>query len=488
MSASGKYIIRLITIGLSICFSAVISGQQGIVEKKSDDTVLIDTSDYIPSFYEDAINYNLMIASSNGYISEIERLTGKGADVNSETSEGVTPLIFAVLNNRLEAVIELLKHNPVIDKITSNFETPLLIAVKNDNTGISEVLIRAGADVDLPDKHGATPLHYASVNGYLELADMLLYYEASIDQKSDDGITPLLAAIMAGYADVADLLIQNGANLEARNNEGNTPFLMAAVNGDTLIMDLLYKQGVDIYATNKAYYNALDISISADQTESVRYLLRIGNKWEKSAENAIDPYLVASKFRRKEIVGILRENNVPGRVKYGIDQSTITLSGRVVQKDYFMGISMSFKEPYLNGGIIAGCDMKLWYTRVLIKDSEHLYYQYFDKGYLTYAGLFKDFVIYENPFKSKFLLSTTLMAGYSFGHKLKGTYQAPENEFLVIPDISIKWNKKNFSVSTGLEYIKSQFYHISPVWLRVGCSYSLYFDKVRTQVSPIKWY
>jgi ankyrin repeat protein len=488
MAASGRYFQRIIIFGLVLCQSVLLLAQEDTTEKINEGIVKIDTSDYMPIFYETALNYNLMIASSRGYVSEIERLIGIGADVNTESQAGVTPLIFAVINNRLDAVNDILKHDPVIDKVTSSYETPLIIAVKNNNTEICETLIRAGADVDFTDRNGATPLHYASINGYLEITDLLLYYNANIDQKSDDGNSPLLAAIMAGYANVADLLIQNGANMEGRNNKGYTPFIMASVNGDTLIMDLLYRHGVDIYAANNDHYNALDLAISSNQQESVKYLLRIGDKWIPASENAIDPYLVATKYRRKEMVRILKDNKVPGKVKYGIDQVTATLSSRFTLKDYYTGLSLAFKEPYLSAGIIAGFDMKLWYTRVLIKDSEHLYYQYFDKGYLAYAGLFKDFTIYENPFKSSFLFTTTLLAGYSFGHTLKGTLTGPINEFEVIPDITLKWNRKNFSASFGMEYISSQFYHIGPVWLRAGISYTLFFDKVRTHVTPIQWY
>jgi ankyrin repeat protein len=488
MSASGKYLFRILISGVIVCHSPIISGQQETIETKSNVTELIDTSDYIPSFYESALNYNLMIASSRGYTSEIDRLIGKGAEINSESEDGVTPLIYAVIDNNLDAVNALLKYNPTLDKVTSSYETPLIIAVKNNNLEISETLIRAGADVDFTDRNGATPLHYASINGYLEITDLLLYYNASIDQKSDDGTTPIMAATMAGYANVTDLLIQNEANMEARNNKGFTPFVMAAINGDTLIMDLLFKHGVDIYAANNARYNSLDLAISSNQVEAAKYLLRIGKEWTNSSENAIDPYLVATKYRRKEIASLLKENNIPGKINYGIDQTSLTLSSRFTLKDYYTGISFSFKEPYLNGGIITGCDMKLWNTRILIKDSEHLYHQYMDKGYLAYAGVFKEFMLSENPFKSSLVFNTTLMAGYSFGHTLKGTLMAPANKFLVIPDISLKWNKKNLSLSVGMEYIKSQFYHIGSVWLRIGCSYTMFFDKVRTQVKPLKWY
>jgi ankyrin repeat protein len=483
-----KYIIRALLGGLLLLSYPSVYAQQDTLVTAGDNTQEIDTSDYMPVFYEGGLNYNLMLASSRGYTSEIKRLIGLGANVNTESIEGVTPLIFAVLNDQPAAVQTLLEYKPVLDKLTASYETALIIAVKSDFFDICESLIRAGADVDYPDRNGATPLHYAAINGYFDIADLLLYYNASIDEKSDDGVTPLLATVMAGFANIADLLVQNGANMEARNKDGFTPFLMATVNGDTLIMDMLRKNGVDIYTVNNARYSALDLSISANKPVATRYLLRIGNKWTEIAEKHVDPYEVAAKYRRKEIVPLLKDYNIPGQIKYAIDQATFTVSSRFVLKDYYTGLSFSLKEPYLNAGIMVGCDMKLWYTRVLVKDSEFLYHQYFNKAYLIYAGLFKDFLLYENPFKSELLLSASVNAGYSFGQTLKGTEKAPPNDFVIIPGVSLKWKLKNLSFSLGTEYIRSDFYHIGPVWLRAGISYTLFFDKVRTQIKPIKWY
>jgi ankyrin repeat protein len=448
----------------------------------------IDTSDYIPSFYPGALDYNLMIAASRGYASEIVRLISIGADVNSTTNEGATPLVFAITNNQIAAVRTLLKYDPLINKVTLSYETPLLIAVKEGNFEITETLIRAGADVDATDRYAATSLHHASLYGYLDIVDLLLYYNASIDSKSVDGTTPLLASIWAGNADVADLLIQNGANMEARDYEGFTPFLMASYNGDTLLMDLLYKRGVDIYATKKSGHNALTLSIIGDHRVATEFLLRIGNKWTATGSNTPGPYTVASKYRRKEIINLLEKNNVPGKIKFGIDQAAINASSRLGLHDIYTGINISFKEPYINGGFIVGCDMKLWYSRVLIKESDNLFYQYMDKGYVAYAGLFKDFALTDYPDRFNFSLSTSLLAGYSFGNKLKGTFISPENKYLVIPSISCKLTKMNFSVNLGLEYMKTSYYKNGPVWLRIGCSYTHFFDKVRTKVKTIKWY
>ncbi len=94
----------------------------------------------------------------------------------------------------------------------------------------------------------------------------------------------------------------------------------------------------------------------------------------------------------------MKAYNLPGQVKLRNRSGSRSLStqdshGRIIMT----GIGISLKEPYLNAGIVAGLDMKFWDTRVLIKDSEHLYYQYFDKGYLVYCGAFKDFVLSEKP-------------------------------------------------------------------------------------------
>ncbi len=452
------------------------------------DTAYYDTTDYIPVLVKGSLDYNLMIAASKGYELEIYRLITNGADIFSETEQGATPLIFAVSSNQTKVAQILINYGSDVNKITSHDITPLLIAVKNQNAEIAEALIREGADIDATDKYGATSLHYASVYGYLEVVDMLLYYEASIDKKSIEGSTPLLASIWAGNADIADLLIQNGANMETRDKEGYTPFLMAAQNGDTLLMQLLFEKGVDIYATNSSNHNALTLAIIADQSAAVAYLMKIGNKWSNEGNPSLNPFVVASKYRRKDIIKILEDAKIPGKIGHEIDQVDIMVSSRFFLHDIYSGASLSFKEPYFNAGIIFGFDTKLWYTRVLLKQSEGIFYQYFDKGSVVYAGLFKDFDLTNNAFRGNFVLSTLLSAGYSFGNELKGTLSAPPNKFLVIPGISFKWTKKDLSFSLGADYMNSDFYHIGPVWLRFGVAYNLYFDKVRTKEKTLKWY
>jgi ankyrin repeat protein len=411
-----------------------------------------------------------------------------GADVFAETEQGATALILAVSNDQTEVAKLLIDYGADPNKVTSDGETPFFIAVKRQNAEITETLIRAGIDIDNPDKHDATALHYAAVYDYLSITDMLLYYGASTEKKTTEGSTPLIASVFVGNAAIADLLIQNGANIEATDNEGYTPFQIAALHGDTVIMKLLYLNKANIYAVNNAKHNALTISIIANKIETTKYLLKLGNKWTSDEYKALNPYTVAAKYGRKEIITILQQYNIPGTFTYKIDQVAVSLTSRFSVHDIYMGTSFSFREPYLNGGIIVGLDSKLWYTRVLDKQSENLFYQYWSQGSVIYTGLFKNFPLTDNAFGANFEFSVSLSGGYSFANDLRGTLYKPKNSFMAIPALSLKWTKKDYSFSLGFEYSKSDYFRTGPFWVRFGGSYNLYFDNVRVRQKTLKWY
>lgn len=486
MSDKGISVIQA-GVFILLSFFSLNGSSQGTKNNEIIKIEASDTLEYIPSWYYGALDYNLMIAASKGLSSEIDRLIELGANINAYTNEGVTPLVLAVYNNHPETVNRLLKHFPDLDNMTAGSETPLLIAVKNDSREIAETLIRGGAQIDFPDFYGNTPLHYASLFGYHEMADILLYYDAPANEKNDEGITPLHTAIWAGNTDIADMLIQNGSNMEARDDEGYTPFLIAASFGNTLIMDMLYGYDVDIHARNNYNHNALTLSIAFNHKEAVKNLLSKSERWKGAGSLGNDPYKVATKYRRKEIAAILKENNIPGRIEIEPDQVSVSGSARFMGNDFLSGVNLSVKEPYLNAGITSGVDMKLWYTRILVENSENIYTQYFDKGAMVYAGIFKDFNLTNRNKRGDLQLSASLSGAYTFGNKFKGTLISPDNSFKVIPAVSLKWTKKAISVFSGAEYIKTEYYKIGPVWFRAGISYNYYFDNLRPSLKKIKW-
>jgi len=469
-------VLRAVMIVSALFYSSAVSAQIEV----------IDTSSYLPAYYRGAIDYNLMIASSSGYVSEVERLIKRGANINAATSEGVTPLIFAVANNHSEVVKALLEYEPDIDKFANDSRSALLVAVNNGNPEIAEMLIRAGADIDYTDRNGATALHYAAVYGDFYMTDMLLYYYARPDSRSLDGTTPLMAAILAEHAAVADLLIQNGANMEARDKDGFTPLMIATQNGDTLIMNLLIKKGVDLNATNRYNYDALALAIMANSVEAAELLLGNDIKQDRGT-GTVNPYKVAGTFRRKEIINLLEKNNVSGKYYFGVDQVSISISSKFTGNDMFTGIGLALKEPYLNSGFIAGCDTKLWYSRVLIEDISNLYYQYLDKRTILYAGLFRDFSITDRQFGGNYYVTFSLLASGVVANKFKGTNISADARFRLIPAVTLQWSSRHIGVFMGAEYMGTEFYRIGPLWGRAGISYRFFINTERAPGKVIRW-
>jgi ankyrin repeat protein len=435
-----------------------------------------------------SLNYALLTASANGDSVQIWWLLRYGAEIETKTNDRITPLFYAVANNKVDAAKMLIDNGADPNARTNFFETPLLVAVKNNNTEIAELLIRDSAEVRYSDRYGATPLHYASAYGYFPMADMLLYYDAEVSRKTNDGTTPLMAAVWAGNTDVADLLLQNGAKTEEKDLNGFTSFLIAAQNGDTLMMDLLLKHGAEIYEVNKYKFDALDICIMVNSREAVKYLLKKGNKWGANFRKPVNPYSVATVYRRPNYTPLLKENTISGNSSRGFDQVSVSASLKNCLFDYYTGISVSFKEPIHGLGIIGGIDFKPGYTRMLVKQNENLFYQYYGKGAVVYAGIFKDFPLTDNPFGANWFFTGSLSGGYTFGNKLKGTDINPGSKFRIMPAAGFKWIKNDFSFDTSLEYMNTEFYKIGPIWLRIGCTWSFFFKNARSPVKQIKWF
>jgi ankyrin repeat protein len=434
------------------------------------------------------LNSYLMLSASSGNVIAIDWLLRYGAEIDVKTAENATPLMLAVVNNKTDAVNFLLKYKPDVNIKTLFSETPLLAAVKNGNLEIAEALIRDSANINLSDKNGSAPLHYASIYGYFYLTDMLLYYEAEKDLKSGDGTTPLMAAIWSGYADIADLLIQKGANCEEKDNQGFTPLMIAAQNGDTVIMEMLLKKQVNVFEINNYNYDALDMAIKSNQKQAIEYLFRKGYKWDKKLPNTINPYSIAIKYGRLDITHILEKNQVPENHRLGFDQVAISASVKLSIHDYFTGVNLAFKEPLLNGGIIAGFDFKPGYTRVLVKVNEYTYYQYQDKSSVAYGGIFKDIPVTDHPYGGNWSFTSSVVAAYAFGNKLKGTNITPGNIFKIMPSVGFKWAGNHFFIYGNIDYMKTKFYKVGPVWLRIGLAYNMFLDNERAPGKAIKWY
>lgn len=122
----------------------------------------------------------------------------------------------------LETLKFLYKNNYNFNLITKSTKlTPLMFYIINNNIEAVKFLLETKQDIFVGNINNEKAIHYAAANGNIQIIELLIAAGADIDEQTIHGNTPLMFA--AGPF-VIDYLILNGANIHIKNNK-NMGFL-----------------------------------------------------------------------------------------------------------------------------------------------------------------------------------------------------------------------------------------------------------------------
>ena len=165
---------------------------------------------------------------------DVTRCLDAGADPNSRTTEGGTPLHFAALfSDTATVILALLEAGADLHARSEDGDTPLhFAAIYNSSLDVIHTLLRAGADVNARGQERATPLHYAAFrNPNASIIDALLQSGSDPNARMEYGETPLhAAAALNGNPAVLVALLDGGADPIARDDDDQTPWDYAREN------------------------------------------------------------------------------------------------------------------------------------------------------------------------------------------------------------------------------------------------------------------
>lgn len=230
------------------------------------------------------LNSALMYASGQGSVELTEMLLNKGADIEQISSNGMTPLMFAVgtIDDQSPAIVKenavktatlLLDRGAKVDNcaFSSTIRFMKIDLPKGTPASVNPNLIVRGGG-------GTSALMYVAMNGFIEGAKLLLDRGAKIElQIYGNKWTPLMMAANANKTAMVNYLLDRGANIEAVDTVGSNSLLVAS-NGlfyDTV--SALLKRGANVNAftpTNgaNALMNVINFGRKDQEKDSIRMM------------------------------------------------------------------------------------------------------------------------------------------------------------------------------------------------------------------------
>ena len=100
---------------------------------------------------------------------------------------------------------------PSIDSITKLGVTPLMVAAYNGKLQAVKYLPKQGADPSLQNNKGWNVLHHASWGGNVAIMEKILSYGVHIESKTKFSLMPLVIVQMNGNSKAVAYLVSKGA-------------------------------------------------------------------------------------------------------------------------------------------------------------------------------------------------------------------------------------------------------------------------------------
>jgi ankyrin repeat protein len=153
----------------------------------------------------------------------LKEALAQGGGPDALDRRGLTPMIWAARNGRLDAVRQLAAAGADPDRRDEavNGWTPLLHAVHKDQAGAVRALLAAGAAVDRPNPKGLTPLMLAAAQGNAETTAALLAAGADPRAQQEGGGSVFRYAVMGGNPRVVRALLRAAPDLHLGDSWGD---------------------------------------------------------------------------------------------------------------------------------------------------------------------------------------------------------------------------------------------------------------------------
>lgn len=193
--------------------------------------------------------------------STVQFLVERGADLNTTSTHGYTPLQTALIYN-MEAEARLLVEHGADPNRAAARLNPLLVAIEKKMSRLALLLLQKGADPNFRYEDKWIPLPQAVSMGQLEVVKALLEKGAQLNVVQGElGWSPLMTAIAKDNLEMVRLLLEKGADPNSPTLKGGfAPLHRAVHQGNAEVVKLLLARGARLGAKMDNGQTPLDIA------------------------------------------------------------------------------------------------------------------------------------------------------------------------------------------------------------------------------------
>lgn len=231
----------------------------------------------------------LIIASQFGHIDTIRLLLNKGANVNKQDNDGLSPLQHACQNGYSEIV-------------------KLFLSIKE-------------TDLNLKHKFDMTALHWAAQKGFADIVTMLISTEkVDINGRDDENWTPLHWAVQNGHDDVLDILLNTkGIQINVHQKDEMTPLHFAASTGNlSALKKLLSVDGIEVDTVDNGGLTALHWACQNGKYQIVDYIVNVDHRADvnkKDDEGWTPLHWAAQNNDIKSVIELCKNDKIDMNIK-----------------------------------------------------------------------------------------------------------------------------------------------------------------------------
>lgn len=225
-------------------------------------------------YFESGPQRKLAEASARGRIKEIRRLLDEGSKINFRGNEGMTALIWTLIQQNKRGYQYLLENgadpnlqmteSTLTDDGLTHGNSAISLAAMHEDPWYLEITLKHGGNPNLVNPvKGVPPLFQCitlldrrTPKPGLERLKLLIAAHANLNAQDNNGNTPMIAAAIANRYDMVYIILENGADPTIKRKAGNAIVSVIKLmrtdpnsgmyQWKSKVIDLLKAKGIDV--------------------------------------------------------------------------------------------------------------------------------------------------------------------------------------------------------------------------------------------------